>query len=220
MAAPRLATAWTLPAAGPTPIVGCDGERGGDGGAGERRDATRCRSRVRPATRRRHGRVWAGRRRARRSRWRSVSRRRARSTTTTSRRIDVGEAGRERRRRHRGRRRLDVDGDRSDADVSGPTGDPSVTAAPVSAGSYALSESGPVRATRRRRGRVWAGRRPGVRVALALGESATCTIINDDIAGVVDVGEEVVNDDGGTALATDWTLTRDRSDGDAVGSDG
>ena len=32
--------------------------------------------------------------------------------------------------------------------------------------------------------------------------------------------KQVVNDDGGTALATDWTLTADGSDAGRVGSDG
>ena len=47
----------------------------------------------------------------------------------------------------------------------------------------------------------------GSTVTLASAESATCTITNDDVAADVDVGEEVVNDDGGTAVPTDWTLT-------------
>ena len=73
---------------------------------------------------------------------------------------------------------------------------------------------------RRRRGRVWVGRRRALDVALALGESATCTIINDDVPATLTLVKQVVNDDGGTALATDWTLTRDGSDAERVGSDG
>ena len=59
----------------------------------------------------------------------------------------------------------------------------------------------------RRRGRVRAGHRPGASIALALGESATCTITNDDIPATLTLVKEVVNDDGGTALDTAWTLT-------------
>ena len=60
---------------------------------------------------------------------------------------------------------------------------------------------------RRRRGRVWVERRRGDPSTLALGESATCTIVNDDIPATLTLVKQVVNDDGGTALATDWTLT-------------
>ena len=102
---------------------------------------------------------------------------------------------------------MDVDGGWADAGVSGPTGDPAVTAAPVSAGSYDLSESGPVGL--RGVGVVVCGwDADGCRsVALALGEAATCTIINDDIPATLTLVKEVVNDDGGTAVPTDWTLT-------------
>ena len=44
-------------------------------------------------------------------------------------------------------------------------------------------------------------------MALALGESATCTITNDDIPAKLTLVKQVVNDDGGTAAATAWTLT-------------
>ena len=51
------------------------------------------------------------------------------------------------------------------------------------------------------------GTQTGASVALALGESATCTIVNDDIAASLTLVKQVVNDNGGTAAATDWTLT-------------
>jgi hypothetical protein len=44
-------------------------------------------------------------------------------------------------------------------------------------------------------------------VTLALGESKTCKIINDDIAPSLHLRKTVTNNDGGTALATDWTLS-------------
>ena len=82
-----------------------------------------------------------------------------------------------------------------------------MTAAPVDAGSYALSESGPVRVC-------------GFGVVVcgwdADGEfrshwrwvrRATCTIVNDDIPATLTLVKQVVNDDGGTAVATEWTLT-------------
>ena len=47
----------------------------------------------------------------------------------------------------------------------------------------------------------------GATVTLALGESATCTITNDDIPAQLTLVKQVVNDNGGTAAATDWTLT-------------
>ena len=56
-------------------------------------------------------------------------------------------------------------------------------------------------------------------VTLALGESATCTITNDDIPAQLTLVKEVVNDDGGTAAATDWTLTA-TGPTPGVGSDG
>ena len=96
-------------------------------------------------------------------------------------------------------------------DVSGPTGDPAVTAVPVSAGSYDLSESGPGGYA----ASAWScvgGALSGSTVALALGESATCTIVNDDIPATLTLVKEVTNDDGGTAAADRVDVDRDRSD--------
>jgi|GEM_PF-3077858 len=42
---------------------------------------------------------------------------------------------------------------------------------------------------------------------VALGQSKTCTLTNDDIAPVLHLRKVVTNDNGGTALDTDWTLT-------------
>jgi hypothetical protein len=51
------------------------------------------------------------------------------------------------------------------------------------------------------------GTQNGASVTLAEGESATCTITNDDVAPGLTLVKQVVNDDGGTAVATDWDLT-------------
>src|SRR5205814_4645380 len=40
-----------------------------------------------------------------------------------------------------------------------------------------------------------------------LGQSATCTITNNDNAPALHLRKVVTNDNGGTAVATDWTLT-------------
>ena len=90
--------------------------------------------------------------------------------------------------------------------ISGASGSAAVTAAPVDAGTYALSESGPVGYA----ASAWScvgGTQTGSSLALALGESATCTIVNDDIPATLTLVKQVVNDDGGTAVATDWTLS-------------
>ena len=44
---------------------------------------------------------------------------------------------------------------------------------------------------------------------LAIGETKTCTVTNDDIAPVLTVVKHVVNDDGGTKTAADFSLTVD-----------
>ncbi|HEU5263751.1 MAG TPA: hypothetical protein VFU34_03880, partial [Gaiellaceae bacterium] len=46
-------------------------------------------------------------------------------------------------------------------------------------------------------------------VVIPLGGSATCTIRNDDNAPSLTLVKEVVNDNGGTAQPSDWTLTAD-----------
>src|SRR5205085_1599000 len=44
------------------------------------------------------------------------------------------------------------------------------------------------------------------KITLAIGEEATCTITNDDIAPKLTVIKHVVNDNGGTASAGQWTM--------------
>ena len=73
----------------------------------------------------------------------------------------------------------------------------------VNAGTYALSESaGPA-------GYTAGSFDCGPSVTLALGESKTCTINNNDNTAHLKLVKTVTNDNGGTAAATDWTLTAD-----------
>ncbi len=46
-------------------------------------------------------------------------------------------------------------------------------------------------------------------ITLAVGDVKTCTITNDDIAPILHLVKTVTNDDGGLAAATDWTLMAD-----------
>ena len=90
---------------------------------------------------------------------------------------------------------------------SGVTGTTAVTNKAVSAGSYSLSESGPVGYA----ASAWsctgeALTAPG-QVTLALDQSVTCTIINTDKAAHLTLVKEVSNTLGGTSAATAWTLS-------------
>src|SRR6185503_4733537 len=76
----------------------------------------------------------------------------------------------------------------------------------VSAGSYALSETTKPGYT----ASAWSctgGTQTGSTVALALGQSATCTITNDDQPAHLTLTKVVVNNNGGTAVAVDFTLS-------------
>ena len=42
---------------------------------------------------------------------------------------------------------------------------------------------------------------------VALGESKTCTLTNNDQQATITVVKKVINDNGGTAVPSDWTLT-------------
>ncbi len=90
--------------------------------------------------------------------------------------------------------------------ISGTTGASAVTNATVSAGTYNLSETnGPSGYT----ASSWVcvgGTQNGASVSLTLGQSATCTITNDDQAASLTLIKNVTNDNGGTALPTAWTL--------------
>ena len=95
--------------------------------------------------------------------------------------------------------------------ATGPTGfsgpGPSVSSdASFEAGTYTLSESGPDGYT----ASAWScvgGTQNGSDITLDLGESATCTITNDDVAPTLKLVKEVNNDNGGNADPDDWTLS-------------
>ncbi|MDP3954237.1 MAG: hypothetical protein Q8Q06_02370 [bacterium] len=94
--------------------------------------------------------------------------------------------------------------------VSGVEGDVAVTDALVDAGEYTLSESsGPSGYTASSYSCVVNGENPvvGNSLTLAPEDVAVCTITNDDDAPSLTLVKEVVNDNGGTAVAGDWTLT-------------
>jgi fimbrial isopeptide formation D2 family protein len=90
--------------------------------------------------------------------------------------------------------------------ITGVSGSAPVTNAPVDAGTYNLFETGPSGYTPS----GWsctAGTLTGSTLVLPNGVSATCTINNDDQPGTLTLVKTVTNDNGGTALPTDWTLT-------------
>ncbi|WP_158253550.1 MULTISPECIES: SdrD B-like domain-containing protein [unclassified Pseudoxanthomonas] len=93
--------------------------------------------------------------------------------------------------------------------VSGVTGEAGITAVAVPAGSYVLSEvnlpgyvasdfSCVVNGTAAVAGNT---------LALSNGDTATCIVINDDQGATLTLVKQVINDDGGTAVATDFVLT-------------
>jgi uncharacterized repeat protein (TIGR01451 family) len=85
--------------------------------------------------------------------------------------------------------------------ISGVSGTPAVTNADVDAGGYDLSESGPAGYSS---DGVWVclggDQTDGDSLTLGVGESATCTITNDDEPAELIVVKEVINDNGGTAI--------------------
>ena len=96
--------------------------------------------------------------------------------------------------------------------AAGPTGfsgpGPSVSnGASFDAGTYNLSETGPADYT----GSAWVcvggTQNDSDTVTLALGQSATCTITNNDDAPSLTLVKELTIDDGGTATEADFTLT-------------
>ncbi|MEN8239150.1 MAG: hypothetical protein ABFR53_08115, partial [Actinomycetota bacterium] len=75
------------------------------------------------------------------------------------------------------------------------------------AGTYALSETTVAGYTNTS---LTCDDDPGVEVTevtIGLGETITCTFVNDDDAPSLLLLKEVVNDNGGTAVAADWTLS-------------
>jgi hypothetical protein len=93
--------------------------------------------------------------------------------------------------------------------ISGTEGQAAITNAVVDPGSYDLSESaGPAGYTN---GTTWVcvgGTTVDAdTVTLAFGDSATCTITNNDVPPQLHLRKIVVNDNGGTATVADFTLT-------------
>ncbi len=92
--------------------------------------------------------------------------------------------------------------------VSGASGSEAVTSAPVAIGDYVLSEEGPEGYT----ADPWTctgGTLEGSTVTVPLGADVTCTILNTARQPSLTLVKEVVNDDGGSAEPTDWTLEAD-----------
>jgi hypothetical protein len=75
------------------------------------------------------------------------------------------------------------------------------------AGTYNLSESGPSGYTKVKINCSDSGTTDVSSVTLSLDESVTCTFYNDDNAPSLTLVKNVTNDNGGTAVASDWTLT-------------
>src|SRR5204862_2202730 len=94
--------------------------------------------------------------------------------------------------------------------ISGTTGAATVTNAAVSAGTYALSEAGgpsgyaasPYSCVKNGAAAV-----DGNSIQLANGDTATCTITNSDTTAHLTLVKHVTNNNGGTAQATDFTLS-------------
>ena len=85
----------------------------------------------------------------------------------------------------------------------------------LQAGTWTLSEKGPVGYAASK----WVcdgGTQDGSEITLGVGQEATCTITNDDIAPMLHLRKTVVNDNGGTAVPADWTLTATGTDGNDV----
>ena len=89
--------------------------------------------------------------------------------------------------------------------ISGASGTAAVTSIPVVAGAYTLSETGPTGYT----AGAWsctAGSVVGSVVTLSNGQTAICTINNNDIQPRLTLVKTVTNDNGGTAAVSGFTL--------------
>jgi hypothetical protein len=74
------------------------------------------------------------------------------------------------------------------------------------AGTYALSETGPDSYAAGAWNCSGDGVQDGAQITLAPGDSATCTVDNDDIPPSLVLFKQVINNDGGDAAASEWTL--------------
>jgi hypothetical protein len=94
--------------------------------------------------------------------------------------------------------------------ISGATGAAAVTNATVNPGTYTLTESAtPTGYTASSYSCVKNGGAAvsGNSITLAAGDTATCTINNDDRPATLTLRKTVTNDNGGTQLPTAWTLS-------------
>ncbi|MGV1027457.1 MAG: VWA domain-containing protein, partial [Dermatophilaceae bacterium] len=91
--------------------------------------------------------------------------------------------------------------------ISGATGSASVTNAEVSAGSYTLGESDGPGGYAPGAWSCTGATVTGATVTVPTGGNVSCTINNNDQPGTLTLVKQVVNDNGGTALATAWTLS-------------
>ncbi|MHB9090830.1 MAG: hypothetical protein ACYC7H_05375, partial [Chloroflexota bacterium] len=84
------------------------------------------------------------------------------------------------------------------------------TAYTLSAGAYTASETSQAGYA----ASAWGGDcAANGSITLALADNKTCTITNDDIAPTLKLVKNVINDNGGTKTAADWTLTATGSAG-------
>ena len=104
--------------------------------------------------------------------------------------------------------------------ISGITGDASITDAGIAPGAYNLAESGPSGYTG-----TWSctgGALAGSVLTVNTGDDIVCTLVNNDDVVVVDafltLEKKVVNDNGGTAVGTDFILSFD--DGVSIAGSG
>ena len=104
--------------------------------------------------------------------------------------------------------------------VSGATGDAAISGRAVTAGTYSLSEAGPAGYAASAWDCEGGTQNTPTSIMLAVGESATCTIVNDDIPATLTLRKVVVNDDGGSAQADEWTLTASGPTPGVTGSHG
>ncbi len=90
--------------------------------------------------------------------------------------------------------------------ISGVSGTTAVTARPVTAGTYALTEQTQTGYT----ASSWScsgGTQSGANITLSTGGAATCTISNDDQAASLTLVKVVTNNNGGTKSVSDFPLT-------------
>ncbi len=95
------------------------------------------------------------------------------------------------------------------SNISGRSGDATVTNVPVTAGTYTLGEVAVPGYSASDYSCVINSAAPvsGNTITLANGDAAICTITNDDDAATLTLRKTVVNNDGGTSGIADFTLT-------------